>query len=287
MGSACSAVAARGVARLVHGVPASDGAGLRLTRVIGTSQLDQLDPFLLLDEIRSDRPGHYIAGVPSHPHRGFEALTYMLAGRLRHGDNHGNQGLLEGGGAQWLTAGRGLVRFEKPEPSEGLMWGFRLWINLPARDKMVAPRCLDIPPSAVPEIELANGVMARVIAGQLEGVTGPASKIAAAPSFFDLRLAPGAHALVPVAAADNAFLYVYQGALVVQGEGRSQRVAERELAVLLPGEALAIGADVAGARALLAVARPLAEPVARYGPFVMNTRDELMQAVSDFQAGRF
>lgn len=284
-GGAAIVQATRGVARLVHGVPASDGAGVRLTRYIGTTQIDQLDPFLLLDELRSDRPGDYLAGFPAHPHRGFETLTYLIAGRMRHRDNHGGVGLLEAGGAAWMSAGRGIVHSEMPEQADGLLWGFQLWINLPARDKLAAPRWRDLAPAELPEFELASGVRARVVAGELAGRAGPMVGGATEPCFFDLRLAPGAHALVPVPAGHHAFLCVCQGSAVVGGS-RPRRVLAHELAVLLPGDEVALAAEAGGARVLLVAARPLREPVARYGPFVMNTRDELMQAVADYQHGR-
>ncbi|HRZ02684.1 MAG TPA: pirin family protein [Burkholderiaceae bacterium] len=278
--------AARGVVRIVRGVPASDGAGVKLNRVIGTPALDHVDPFLLLDEFRSDQPGDYIAGFPEHPHRGFETVTYMLAGRMRHRDNQGNEGLLESGGAQWMTAGRGIVHSEMPEQQDGLMWGFQLWVNLPAHDKMRAPRYQDIAAAAVPEVELGPGVRARVLAGTLGGVTGPVHDVATRPDYFDLALAPGAGTTLPASPGHTAFVYVYAGALeVVAGERRV--VAARELALLGEGASLTLQAGAPGARCLFVAGLPLREPVARYGPFVMNTHDEIVQAVHDYQAGRF
>lgn len=286
MAFALSGRRARGVARIVHGLPASDGGGVRLTRVIGTPQLDSLDPFLLLDELKSDRPGEYLAGFPAHPHRGFETVTYLLAGRMRHQDNQGHSGVVEAGGAAWMNAGRGIIHSEMPEQADGLLWGFQLWINLPASAKSVAARWRDVAPQSVPCIELAPGAHLHLLAGSLEAQSGPLSGLVAVGLLAELRLEPDAQVLVPMASGLNAFAYICAGNLAVLGPAR-QAVGLRELAVLMDGEALALAAGPAGARVLIAAASPLAEPVARYGPFVMNTREELMQAVSDYQAGRF
>ncbi|HVJ61965.1 MAG TPA: pirin family protein, partial [Tahibacter sp.] len=193
----------RRVVTTVRGRPTSDGAGVKLTRVIGQPALDMLDPFLMLDEFRSDSAGDYIAGFPSHPHRGFETVTYMLAGNMRHGDNQGNTGYLKAGSVQWMTAGRGIVHSEMPEQDDGLMWGFQLWVNLPAQDKMTAPRYQDIAPDRIPETTPAEGVLARVIAGELGGAAGPVSGVATAPLYLDLRLEPGARIDVPLPASHN------------------------------------------------------------------------------------
>jgi redox-sensitive bicupin YhaK (pirin superfamily) len=275
---------ARDVLRRVRGQPTSDGAGVRMTRVIGTGALDSFDPFLLLDEFRSDDPNDYIAGFPDHPHRGFETVTYMLAGRMRHGDNQGNTGLLGPGSVQWMTAGRGIVHSELPEQEEGLMWGFQLWVNLPARDKMTAPRYQDIPAEGIPEVELAPGVRARVIAGSLGGVTGPVSGVATEPVYYDVQLAPGASYELPLPEAHNAFAYVYQGTAVLGGAGKE--IQRGELAMLSHGAALPVKAGADGARLIAVAGRPLKEPVARYGPFVMNTQEEIHQAFADYRAGR-
>lgn len=285
MGSAASAQGTRGVAHRVHGVATSDGAGVRITRYIGTNQIDQVDPFLLLDELRSDRASDYLAGFPAHPHRGFETLTYLIAGRMRHHDNRGGAGVLEPGGAAWLRAGRGIVHSEMPEQANGLLWGFQLWLNLPARDKLAEPFWRDLAPFELPEFELAPGVTARLIAGELAGRSGPVNSGATALACFDLQFAPGAHALVPVPLRHHAWICVVQGAVVVGGAHPSP-VAARELAVLQDGAEVALAAQAGGARLLVGAARPLGEPVARYGPFVMNTREELMQAVADYQHGR-
>ena len=275
----------RRVARIVRGQAASDGAGVKLTRVIGSRALPDLDPFLLLDEFRSDDPDDYIAGFPAHPHRGFETVTYMLAGRMRHGDNQGNQGLLGPGSVQWMTAGRGIVHSEMPEQENGLMWGFQLWVNLPSRDKLTLPRYQDIAPERIPEVTLPGGTV-RVIAGELNEVRGPVEAPTTEPLYLDVRLNVGGRFETSVAATHNAFVYVYDGILAT-GEGADeQRVARGELAVLTDGETFRAHAVDGAARFILVAGRPLREPVARYGPFVMNTEAEIRQALLDLQAGR-
>ncbi|HUK57706.1 MAG TPA: pirin family protein [Stellaceae bacterium] len=275
----------RPVARLVRGVPASDGAGVKLTRVIGTHALSEVDPFLLLDEIRSDEGADYAAGFPDHPHRGFETVTYVLAGRMRHGDNHGNSGLLTPGSVQWMTAGRGIVHSEMPEQENGLMWGFQLWVNLPAKDKMIAPRYQDIAPERIPEASLEGSARVRVLAGAFAGLTGPVEGIVTEPLLLDLFVPEGARVVVPVPASHHAFAYCFEGRATIGAP--AQEVPRGSAAVLGEGEAALIAGGTGGGRVLLAAARPLAEPVARYGPFVMNTADEIRQAIGDFQAGRF
>jgi quercetin 2,3-dioxygenase len=276
----------RPVAWVARGVAASDGAGVKLHRVIGTEALPEVDPFLLLDEIRSAEGADYGAGFPDHPHRGFETVTYMLAGRMRHADNHGNSGLLTPGSVQWMTAGRGIVHSEMPEQEDGLMWGFQLWVNLPAKDKMIAPRYQDIAPDRVPEVVLPGGGKARVLAGSFAGVIGPVEGIVTEPLLLDLALPAGARVAVPVPRGHSVFVYPFEGDAVVGEEG--QNLPRGSAAVLGDGDvALLGGGGGAGARVLLAAARPLGEPVARYGPFVMNTQAEIRQAVTDFQAGRF
>ena len=274
----------REVTRRLRGVPTSDGAGVRMTRVIGTPQLDSFDPFLLLDEFRSDDPNDYIAGFPDHPHRGFETVTYMLAGRMKHGDNQGNTGLLGPGSAQWMTAGRGIVHSEFPQQVEGLMWGFQLWVNLPARDKMTAPRYQDIQGDRIPETMLADGVRARVIAGQLGGVTGAVTGVATEPVYYDLHIERGRSYSVPLPDEHNAFIYVYAGSAVA-GAG-STPLQRGELALLSHGEAVQVAAGAEDCRLILVAGRPLNEPIARYGPFVMNTSEEIYKAFEDYRAGR-
>ena len=275
----------RRVIRTVRGQATSDGAGVRLTRVIGGQALPELDPFLLLDEFGTDRPDDYIAGFPDHPHRGFETVTYMLDGRMRHRDNHGNEGLLVPGAVQWMTAGRGIVHSEMPEQEQGRMRGFQLWVNLPAREKMTAPRYQEFGPERIPEVRPAPGVVARVIAGELGGVRGPIEQPATDPVYLDLQLEPGAALGVPLTAGHTAFAYVYEGQAAL-GEDAAAVVAG-ELARLSDGDTLAIAAGAAGCRMILVAGRPLGEPVARHGPFVMNTRQELIEAFNDYQAGRF
>ncbi len=275
----------RKIARVVRGMPTSDGAGVRLTRVIGSPQLMDLDPFLMLDEFGTDRPEDYIAGFPDHPHRGFETVTYMLDGRMRHRDNHGNSGLLVPGAVQWMSAGRGLVHSEMPEQQEGRMRGFQLWINLPARLKMSEPRYQEFPPEQIPSVAPASGVVAKVIAGEVGGVRGPVEQAATDPVYLDLHLEQGASFAQPLPEHHSAFLYVYEGALAVDGV---MPVLAQQLAVLGPGDSVVVQATAEGTtRAILVAGRPLREPVARYGPFVMNTREELVQAVEDLRAGRF
>ena len=275
------------IVRKVRGMPTSDGAGVKLTRVIGGPDLPDLDPFLMLDEFGTDQPEDYLAGFPSHPHRGFETVTYMLDGRMRHKDNHGHEGLLTPGSVQWMTAGRGLVHSEMPEQESGRMRGFQLWINLPARDKMTAPKYQEYAPDRIPVTHPAAGVTVKVIAGTVDGVTGPISQPATDPVYLDIALASGTAWAFDLPAGHNAFAYAYEGAATV-GEGDDARALEtHELAVLGGGERLQLRAGVEALRLILVAGRPLREPVAKYGPFVMNTRQELMQAFVDFQEGRF
>lgn len=279
----------RRLMRRLRGLPASDGAGVKLTRVIGTPQLEGLDPFLMLDEFGSDDPQAYIAGFPDHPHRGFETVTVMLAGRMRHRDNKGNEGLLGPGGVQWMTAGRGLVHSEMPEQQEGLMRGFQLWLNLPARLKMSDPAYRDFQAGDIPEVMLPGGSEVRVIAGRLGAVEGAVpldpEKRPTEPYLLDLALPAGASVQVALPEDHAAFAYVYEGALALPGD--ETPVLKGEIAILGEGDGIHAEAGQEGAKLLLAAARPLREPVARYGPFVMNSRDEIVQAVEDFRAGKF
>lgn len=275
------------VQRTIRGMPTSDGAGVRLTRVIGGPSLPDLDPFLLLDEFGTDRAEDYIAGFPSHPHRGFETVTYMLDGRMRHKDNHGNEGLLTPGSVQWMTAGRGLVHSEMPEQESGQMRGFQLWVNLPARDKMTDPKYQEFAPERIPVVQPAPGVQVKVIAGQVGDTVGPIVQPATDPLYLDVRLDAGAGWDYVLPDGHNAFAYVFEGDVSV-GEGEDARpVVRQDMAVLGGGELLQLRAGAAGARLILVAGRPLREPVMRHGPFVMNTREELMQAFVDFQEGRF
>lgn len=277
----------RTVVRTLAGQPASDGAGVKLTRVIGQPQLDRLDPFLLLDEFRSDTPGDYMAGFPDHPHRGFETVTYMLAGRMRHRDSAGNAGLLVPGSVQWMTAGRGLVHSEMPEQVGGLMWGFQLWVNLPAKQKMSAPRYQDLGPERIPEVALQHGGLVRVIAGAWGDVRGPVQAEATSPLYLDIALPPDASFAAPVPVGHHAFVYPFVDGMLVSTPLRETLLERGTLGVLSDGDGVVLRTGERGGRALLIAGRPLKEPVARYGPFVMNTQDELRQAFTDFQAGRF
>ena len=282
----------RGVERLVRGMPTSDGAGVRLRRVIGQPQLPDLDPFLMLDEFGTDKPEDYIAGFPDHPHRGFETVTYMLDGRMRHRDNHGNEGVLVPGSVQWMTAGRGLVHSEMPEQQEGRMRGFQLWLNLPAREKMTAPKYQEFGPERIPTATPAPGVTIKVIAGRVGAVSGPIAQPATDPTYLDLALKAGATFSEALPADYAAVLYVFEGSVKVGAGAAAQTVSSHEVAVLGTGsqvllEGVTPGADGESARAILVAGRPLREPVAKYGPFVMNTEAELRQAFDDYRAGRF
>lgn len=279
----------RSVLRTVEGVRTSDGAGVALTRILGSPELDMLDPFLLLDEFRSDQPGDYIAGFPDHPHRGFETVTYLLAGRMRHGDNQGHAGVIEAGGIQWMTAGRGIVHSEMPEQEDGLLWGFQLWVNLPARDKWAAPGYREFPAAEIP-VEERDGLRIRVIAGETAaGTAGVVTDVATRPLYLDVTLAAGAALAEPVAPSHNGFLYVFEGSVQVLGSAGDDggTVEAGHLAVLGPGEGVQVVGSGASNRFLLVAGRQLREPVARAGPFVMNTRQEVMDAFQDYREGRF
>lgn len=275
------------VIRTIRGRPTSDGAGVKLTRVIGGPDLPDLDPFLLLDEFGTDKAEDYLAGFPEHPHRGFETVTYMLDGRMRHRDNHGNEGLLTPGAVQWMTAGRGLVHSEMPEQESGRMRGFQLWVNLPARDKMTEPKYQEFDPEKIPVAHPAKGVEVKVIAGSVGDMQGPISQPATDPVYLDIALQPGHAWDYALPAGHNAFAYVFEGAVTV-GEGDAARPLDtHEMGVLGGGDTLQLRAGSRPARLIVVAGRPLREPVMRHGPFVMNTRQELMQAFVDFQEGRF
>lgn len=276
-------MAERKVLHVLPPQPSSDGAGVKLDRYFPVPGIVALDPFLLLDAFGSEAATDYIAGFPSHPHRGFETVTYMLAGRMRHRDNAGNEGVLGPGGVQWMTAGRGIVHEEMPEQEEGEMRGFQLWVNLPARDKMRAPRYQNIEPEDIPEVRRPDGTVIRVVAGTVDGVAGAVTEIAVAPVYLDVALPAGQTFRHGLPAGHTVLIQVFEGAARVGG----QAVARGELALLADGEEVAVTAGPGAARFLLIAGRRLNEPVARYGPFVMNTKEEIMQAISDFQSGRF
>lgn len=279
----------RTVMRIIKAQPTSDGAGVRLFRTIGSQALDALDPFLLLDEFKSDQKNDYLAGFPDHPHRGFETVTYMLAGSMQHKDHKGNEGNLVAGSVQWMTAGRGIIHSEMPKQDNGLMWGFQLWVNLPAAHKMTAPRYQDIPPEDVPELITADGVKIRVIAGKIGGVGGAVQGIVTEPLYLDVHVPCNANYSLPVQKDHAALCYVFVG----QGQFGStdtipgQQVAAQHLAVLSDGEELTVKTESEDVRFLLLAGKPLREPIARYGPFVMNTREEIIQAFEDYQHGTF
>ena len=277
----------RGVERLIQGQDTQDGAGVRLTRVLSHDLQKRLDPFLMLDAFGSDKPGDYIAGFPNHPHRGFETVTYMIAGRMRHKDSGGHEGLLQNGGVQWMTAGRGLTHSEMPEQEEGVMEGFQLWLNLPAKNKLCEPWYRDIQSESIPEITTAHNVLVRVIAGDSHGTNGAVQREHTEPLYLDLHF-PSTEDVIfeqPIPPAHNAFVYVYRGGLEVISGEQATHVPIKRMAVLTnEGGGLVLRAK-AYTRAIVIAGNPLNEPIAQYGPFVMNTRDELIQAVDDFRAG--
>jgi len=272
---------ARGVRALVDAQPTVDGAGVKLSRAIGSAVLPMLDPFLLLDEIHSDRPDDYLAGFPTHPHRGFETVTYMLEGAMEHRDSLGNHGHLGPGSVQWMTAGHGIVHSEMPKQENGLMWGYQLWVNLPAAQKLVRPRYQDLAPERVVDLEL-GGARVRLVAGELSGRKGPVEGIVTAPQMLDVRLGEGGRFETEVPRDHNAFVYQIEGSALLGPEG--VRVRAGQLAVLDEGDRFE--AKGGPGRFLLLAGRPIGEPVARYGPFVMNTRAEIQQAVDDYRAGK-
>ncbi len=276
----------RAVERLVTGMATSDGAGVKLTRVLADDLQQRLDPFLMLDAFRSDNPGDYIGGFPDHPHRGFETVTYMIAGRLRHRDSGGNEGLLENGGVQWMTAGRGVIHSEMPEQEGGLMEGFQLWLNLPALDKMCAPGYRDLKSGDIPAFTTAAGVAVKLVAGHSHGVEGAMTREATAPLYADIALPAGAQFAQALPSQHNAFLYVYRGAVAVGGK----RVESGRMAILdnaAASDGVRIEAGRAPARVLLIAGKPLNESIVQHGPFVMNTVEEIRQAVEDFRTGKF
>jgi len=275
----------RTIERLVVGQATSDGAGVKLTRVLTQNLQRRLDPFLMLDAFGTDNPGDYIGGFPDHPHRGFETVTYMLDGRMRHRDSAGNEGLLSGGGVQWMTAGRGVIHSEMPEQEAGRMEGFQLWLNLPAKDKMCAPWYRDIPAGEIPVLRTPEGVTVRIIAGDSHGVAGAMQRDSTQPLYLDLELPAGAMFEQALPASHNAFVYVYRGELLVG----TQSVPRQRMAILAntPGsDGIRLQGGPEGARAILIAGQPLNEPIAQYGPFVMNSNEEIFQAVEDFRAGR-
>ena len=274
----------RRIERQVIGRPTSDGAGVKLTRVLTQPLQRRLDPFLMLDAFGSDNPDDYIAGFPDHPHRGFETITYMIAGRMRHRDSAGHEGLLENGGVQWMTAGRGVIHSEIPQQEAGVMEGFQLWLNLPASEKMSAPWYRDFAAAELPRFVTDAGVDVTVIAGASHGVTGAVTREATAPWDLDLHLPAGARVEQPLPAGHNAFVYAYRGEVRI---GAETLPAQRMAILANDAEADGVVIEATGeAKVLLIAGRPLNEPIAQYGPFVMNTDQEIYQALNDFRDGR-
>lgn len=265
----------------VKGMPTSDGAGVRLNRVIGTPQLRHLDPFLMLDEFRSDNADDYIAGFPPHPHRGFETITYMLHGAMKHEDHLGNVGMLTSGGVQWMTAGEGVIHSEMPMQEDGLLWGFQFWLNLPANEKMKAPFYQDLAPEEIPEVQDDNGVLRRVVAGTSKGTEGPIQRDATQPLMVDFRIQKATELEHDLPAGHKAFLYVYEGSVEVP---EANLILERGELLAFSGELLKLrSSDKAGV--LMVAGKPLEERIVQYGPFVMNTAEEIQQAMVDYQNG--
>ncbi len=275
----------RTVESIVTGQRVTDGAGVRIIRILTQAQQHRLDPFLMLDIFRSSDPDDYLAGFPDHPHRGFETVTYMITGRMRHRDSAGHEGLLESGGIQWMTAGRGVVHSEMPEQENGTMEGFQLWLNLPSGNKMVAPWYRDFQAGDIPEFVTPAGVTVRVIAGQSHGVAGAVTRPDTEPLYLDLHLPAGTAFVQPLPPTHNAFVVVYRGQVVVADD----TVGEGQMAILTNAattESVTIEA-AAPARALLIAGRPLAEHIVQHGPFVMNSHEEIVAAIRDYQSGQF
>ncbi len=275
----------RTVEVILTGVQTSDGAGVKLTRVLTQNLQERLDPFLMLDVFRSDDPKDYIAGFPDHPHRGFETVTYMLAGRMRHKDSAGHEGLLQNGGVQWMTAGRGVIHSELPEQENGIMEGFQLWLNLPAKSKMVAPWYRDFSADEIPGYVTREGVSVRVIAGTSHGVAGAMTREDTEPLYLDIEMPSDSVFSTPLPSNHNAFVYVYRGGMTIGG----LEVKENHMAILANmSETDGVLLEARSpARAILVAGRPLGESIVQYGPFVMNTREEVFQAIHDFREGRF
>ncbi len=280
----------RKLQQIIRSIPTSDGAGVKLRRSLGQAPGLRLDPFLMLDEFSSENPDDYIAGFPNHPHRGFETVTYMLDGHMLHEDHLGNRGDLKGGGAQWMTAGRGIIHSEMPQQQSGRLRGFQLWINLPAREKMKPAGYRDIQREEIPLVTLNDGVEIKVIAGTLitegKNTSGPIQGISTEPLFLDVRLPTGTRFSNLLPEGHAAFVYCFEGRLMIGTTDEARDIATHEAGVLSSGEQLEVSATGGAAAFLLLAARPLGEPVVQYGPFVMNTRNEIEQAISDYENGQ-
>lgn len=281
-------MAKRTLTRVIQSVATSDGAGVSLRRSLGIAGAQRHDPFLMLDEFFSDDPEDYIAGFPAHPHRGFETVTYMLDGHMRHEDSVGNKGDLGPGDVQWMTAARGIIHSEMPQQEEGRMRGFQLWINLPATEKMKSASYRDIPSEEIPSVSLDGGGTVKIIAGefaQSSGTTrGPIVGLTTEPLYLDLHLPPGTEVDVPVSEGHNAFIYLYEGEAVVGDDDRA--LTQRTAGLLSDGDSVRICSGTTPTRLLLLAGKPLNEPVVQYGPFVMNTPEEIQQALNDYREGR-
>ena len=279
----------RKVRQIIRSVATSDGAGVKLRRSIGQSRGLYHDPFLMLDEFSSENPGDYIAGFPAHPHRGFETVTYLLDGHMLHEDHLGNRGNLKSGGVQWMTAGRGIIHSEMPQQEEGRMRGFQLWINLPAKEKMKPAGYRDIEAAEIPVAELPGGGRVRVIAGTLDSdavrLAGAVTGSSTDALYLDVELPAGARFVQRVPADHNAFVYAYEGSLSIDPANERREVEGRSAALLGEGDSIEVTAGDEGSRFLMLAARPLREPVVQYGPFVMNTREEIEEALRDYQDG--
>ncbi len=280
----------RTLKQVIKSIATSDGGGVKLLRSLGQHQHLRLDPFLMLDEFSSMNADDYIAGFPDHPHRGFESVTYMLDGHMLHRDHLENQGDLKSGAAQWMTAGRGIIHSEMPQQTSGRMRGFQLWINLPAKEKMKPAAYQDIQPEQIPIMNLLNGGTVKIIAGKTEiedqSIAGPIQSTSTEPLFLDIRLPAGAELMLPIALGHNAFVYPYEGQLKI-GLGTEKQILATHCAGLLSeGDHLAIQADDENLAVLLLTAKPLHEPIVQYGPFVMNTHEEIEQAIADYRNGR-
>ena len=268
----------RKVEKIIKGIQTSDGAGVNLTRIIGSPELNMLDPFLLLDEFGSSNPNDYIAGFPPHPHRGFETITYMLNGKFRHQDSAGNEGILTDGSVQWMTAGRGVIHSEMPEQTEGLVRGFQLWMNLPKKLKMTDPSYYDIQPEKIPQVDFEGG-NAKIISGSYQGIKGP-GKPHTGMLYHNIYLNPDALFEIKIENGWNVFIYIYEGSVKLD-----QIIHKGRLVVFDQSGDLIVNAGSDGAQFIVVAGKPINEPVARGGPFVMNTRDEILKAFDDYQRG--
>ncbi|MFZ4523708.1 MAG: pirin family protein [Bacteroidales bacterium] len=276
----------RKIDRIIKGQATSDGAGVKLTRILGHNTMDILDPFLLLDFFGSDNPDDFMAGFPSHPHRGMETVTYMIDGKVEHSDSMGNKGVIGKGDIQWMTAGSGIIHEEMPKYEGGRMHGFQLWVNLPAASKMIAPRYQDIPATKIPVVELKNKARVKVLAGTFQGVRGPVENIIADPEYFDVEMPENAELTIPVGADHTVFAFLYEGAASFD-ETLNNQLHSGEGALFGHGENVKVQTAATNARFILIAGKQIAEPVAWNGPIVMNTQEELNLAFRELRSGTF